>query len=78
MKRAMLGEIEKRIGLLTKDEQLWLIERLAKRLRHGQVRRMPPRAADLAAMAADPQIQAELRKIEAEFRGTETDGLEDL
>jgi hypothetical protein len=31
---------------------------------------------DLAAMAADPEIQRELRQIEKEFRPTEADGLE--
>jgi hypothetical protein len=36
-----------------------------------------PRLADqLAAMAEDPQIQAELRKIDAEFLPTESDGLQ--
>ena len=30
---------------------------------------------DIAQMAADPQIQAELRAIEQEFAGTEADGL---
>lgn len=34
------------------------------------------RKADLAAMASDPEIQAELRHIEEEFAGTESDGLE--
>ena len=31
---------------------------------------------DIARMAADPQIQAELRAIEQEFAVTEADGLE--
>lgn len=31
---------------------------------------------DIARMAADPQIQAELRTIEQEFAVTEADGLE--
>ncbi len=31
---------------------------------------------DIALMAADPQIQAELRAIEQEFAVTEADGLE--
>jgi hypothetical protein len=30
----------------------------------------------LEQMAVDPQIQAELRRIESEFRPTERDGLE--
>jgi hypothetical protein len=32
--------------------------------------------AQLAAMAADPDIQREIRAIEAEFAGTELDGLD--
>jgi Uma2 family endonuclease len=32
---------------------------------------------ELAAMAADPEIQRELRTIEAEFRETESDGLDE-
>ena len=34
------------------------------------------RQSDIALMAADPQIQAELRAIEQEFAVTEADGLE--
>ena len=39
---------------------------------------MPKRAdfkSQLAAMAADPEIQAELQKIDREFGVTESDGL---
>jgi len=32
--------------------------------------------SDIALMAADPQIQAELRAIEQEFAAAEADGLE--
>jgi hypothetical protein len=78
MKRAVLDEIEERIEKLTPEEQLWLIERLAHRIRRGRPKRQAPRPTNLAAMAADPQVQAELRKIEEEFRGTESDGLEKL
>ncbi len=34
--------------------------------------------AQLEAMANDPEIQREIRQIEAEFRSTELDGLEGL
>jgi hypothetical protein len=78
MKKAALDDIEKRIEKLTQEEQLHLIERLAQGLRRGQTRRRPPRPENLAAMAADPQIQAQLRLIEEEFRGTAADGLEKL
>jgi hypothetical protein len=78
MKKAVLDDIEKRIEKLTQEEQLYLIERLAQRLRRGPAKRNPLRPENLAEMAADPQIQAELRKIDEEFRGTEADGLEKL
>ncbi len=78
MKRATLDEIEEQIEKLTPEEQLWLIERLAHKIRSGRAKRRPPRPAELAAMAADPQVRAELRKIEEEFGGTEADGLENL
>ena len=32
--------------------------------------------SELAAMAADPDVQRELREIRADFSGTEADGLE--
>ena len=70
----LLTEIETQIASLSTDEQLWLVERLAHHLR----RKATVDAdweSDLAAMAADASIQAELRKIEEEFAGTEADGL---
>jgi hypothetical protein len=70
-----LQELENQITQLSRDEQLWLIERLAHRLR--LTTSMPATMeSELAAMAADPNIQRELRAIEEEFRGTESDGLE--
>jgi hypothetical protein len=78
MKRGVLDEIEKRIDKLTPDEQLYLIEQLARKVRGSRPKRRPLRKENLAAMAADPQILAELRKIDEEFRGTEADGLEKL
>jgi hypothetical protein len=71
-----LQELENRIAELSRDEQLWLIERLAHRLRLTTPVPGTDWENDLAAMAADPDIQRELRSIEEEFRGTESDGLE--
>jgi hypothetical protein len=77
MDRAMLAEIENRFNTLSQDEQLWLLERLVRRLRRHSARaKRTSWESELAQMAADPEIQAEMRKIEAEFRGTEADGLE--
>ena len=52
MKSSALQTIEKQLPLLSREEQLWLIEHLAK-----QLRRRPQPAnfeADLIAMANDP------------------------
>ena len=75
-----LSQAEAIIGALSYQEQLWLIEWLARRLREAAVSQ-PLSAShdwpsDIALMAADPQIQAELRAIEQEFAVTEADGLE--
>jgi len=78
----LLPQIERSIETLPYDEQLQLIERLVHRLR----KRLPTNGnqqqsefeRQLAAMANDPQIQAELKAIDEEFAGTESDGLENL
>ncbi len=75
----MLTEIEEKITHLTRQEKLWLIERLARHLREDADANTQPASNDfarhLAAMASDPEIRAELDKIEQEFVQTETDGL---
>jgi hypothetical protein len=52
------------------------MERLAHRIRKHTLRPRPALADQLAAMANDPDVQRELQQIEAEFAGTETDGLD--
>ncbi|MBI3823866.1 MAG: hypothetical protein HY289_14450 [Planctomycetes bacterium] len=76
MKSSALQTIEKELPQLSRQEQLWLIEHLTKDLR----KQAPPPnfEADLIEMSKDPQIQQEIRAIEAEFMGTEEDGLEGL
>ncbi len=76
MNTMILNQIEDSVSRLTLDEQLWLMERLAHRIRQQSLRQHPFAVSDLVAMAADPDIQAELRQIEAEFACTEEDGLE--
>ena len=75
----VLNEIEEKINCLSHQEQLWLIERLARRLREAPGNNTKTFSNDfaleLAAMANDPQIRGELHKIEQEFALTETDGL---
>ena len=71
-----LERIETDIAQLSLTEQLWLMERLAHRIRQSNLRPLVVQEADLAAMAADPAIQHELQQIDAEFTKTEMDGLD--
>jgi len=71
--KSVMAEIESQLDQLTPDEQLLLIEKLAKRLRRKDDKDWE---RDLAALAADPDIQRELREIEQEFAGNEMNGLE--
>jgi hypothetical protein len=74
---SVLSQIEERITQLSVDEQLWLIERVAQRLR-ASMRTQRAFEAQLVAMSADPDIQRELHQIDEEFAGTESDGLDTL
>lgn len=71
-----LSQAEAIIGSLSFQEQLWLIEWLARQLR-AQSPPPPDFQRQIALMAADPAIQAELKAIEQEFAGAESDGLGD-
>lgn len=58
-----LLEIERSIRALSLEEQLWLLERIARQVREKQ--HITNKFADeisteLAAMASDPDIQAEI------------------
>jgi hypothetical protein len=77
MENSAFNEIEKQFTQLSFDEQLLLIERLVQRLRNDAAAEHQEWDNDLAAMAADPSIQRELRHMDAEFRCTEGDGLEE-
>jgi len=76
----VLSHVEKTIRHLSGKEQLWLIEQLAHRLRENLMKNdMIEQSAfehQLAAMAMDTEVRAELQKIEQEFAATEADGLE--
>jgi len=76
MNTSVLTEIERKIYQLSPAEQLWLIERLAHRLRESSMPDQRALERELSAMASDPDIQRELRAIEVEFAATESDGLE--
>ena len=80
MSSPVLSQIEKTIGHLSREEQLWLIEQLAHRLRENSMKsdvaEQTSFESQLAAMVTDPEIRAELQKIDREFAVTEADGLE--
>jgi hypothetical protein len=71
-----LSEIENEFARLSPEAQLSLLERLVHRARVAVSARRDTWEVDLSAMAADPEMQRELGRINAEFSTTETDGLE--
>ena len=75
MNLAVLSQIEEHIHQLSLAERLWLLERLAQRLRE-QLIVQSPFEQQLAAIADDPDIQRELQRIEEEFAPAAADGLE--
>ncbi len=74
MNMPRLTKIEKELIQLPYNEQLWLMERMARQLRDSSAR-FSEAEGQLAAMAADPEIVREVRAIDEEFRSTEMDGL---
>ncbi len=75
-----LSQVEKTIDRLSRENQLWLIEQLAHRLREDSMKNEPVEQSvfesQLSAMAMDSEIRTELQKIDREFAVTESDGLE--
>ena len=71
-----LVEIERRVAQLPPGEQLELVERLLRNLRHAEYTDHAAFEKDLQEMAADPDVQREMRAIEAEFNGPGPAGLE--
>jgi hypothetical protein len=69
------SEIESEFAQLPADAQLALLERLVHQVRIAVSRHGETWEAELALMAADPQIRQEIEKIEMEFSATEADGL---
>jgi hypothetical protein len=71
-----LQALEQTVSTLSFSEKLWLLERIAQLLRTPQP--VDPEEnwdTALAEMAADPDIQAEIARIDGEFRVAEMDGL---
>jgi hypothetical protein len=67
-----LERIETDIAQLSLTEQLWLMERLAHRIRQHALHPLIVQESDLAAMASDPAIRHELQQIDAEFAVTDS------
>jgi len=65
MNAATLDHIADEVDRLPLPDRLWLLERLVRSLRRDTARRASD--ADLAAMAADPDIRRELAEIDREF-----------
>ena len=66
MNMLVLTQIQENINRLSSDEQLWLIEWLARRVRE-KAGAQSAWEKQLADMAADPEIISELQRIDAEF-----------
>ena len=62
-----------RIERLSLQDRIYLLEGVAATLRREICE--AGREEELAAMAADPDIQREMRAIDREFRASEMDGL---
>ena len=77
MNTAALEKIEAEILQLGLNEQLELIEFLARRVRENAQKPSGNLENELSEMANDPEIQREMREIENEFAGTLLDGLGD-
>lgn len=69
-------EIESKFAQLPAETQLSVLERLVHCMRTGSPALHDSWETDLQLMAADPEVQAELRRIESEFTAVEADGLE--
>lgn len=76
MATTALNEIESRFAQLSPEAQLSLLERLVHRVRAGLAGSRDIGEAELCAMAADPEMQRELHRINSEFSPAEADGLE--
>jgi hypothetical protein len=76
MSNSVLAQLEDDFKQLSTTEQLWLIERLVHHIHEATLTQTNNLDQELSLMAADPQIQAELRRIEEEFSYVEADGLE--
>ncbi|MEQ8169109.1 MAG: hypothetical protein ABRQ38_09455 [Candidatus Eremiobacterota bacterium] len=78
MPSPVLNKIQQMVELLSYQEQLLLIEYLANHLQKVNIPGKSNLEIELALMAEDVEIQAELEKIDKEFVLAENDGLENI
>jgi hypothetical protein len=78
MNQSVISQIEATFGKLSFPEQLLVIERLVHQMQQNTLTPGNDLDSQLALMAADSEIQNELKNIEKEFAYTEADGLENL
>jgi hypothetical protein len=76
MNQSVLSQIENTFSRLSISEQLMLIERLVHQVHQKALKQTNDLDNQLTLMAADPEIQRELERIEQEFAYAEADGLE--
>jgi hypothetical protein len=78
MNQSVLSQIEDTFRSLSTSEQLLLIERLVHQVHQDALRKSDDLDHQLALMAADPEIQNEIERIEQEFSYAAADGLESI
>ncbi len=76
MSQQIPSQIEESFNQLSPSEQSRVIEYLIRRMKEGSSRQPDDLDSELAAMAIDPDIQAELSEIENDFSHADSDGLE--
>ena len=76
MSQSPVSQVEESFRNLPISEQRELIERLVARLNEQGLDQTHDLDDQLARMAADPDIQREMREIERAFALAESDGLE--
>ena len=75
MSQQIPSQIEESFNQLSPSEQSRVIEYLIRRMKERSSPQPDDLDRELAAMAVDPDIQAELREIEREFSPADSDGL---
>ena len=71
-----LKRAESYVAELSLVEQLWLMEWLAQHIRASALHASRAKYDALVTMAADTDIQREIREIDSEFLVAEADGLD--